>query len=57
MSSPPTPHRLLGPAMVLIAATGFAFKAILIKLLYAEFPIDAETLLALRRCFRYRFLR
>jgi len=41
--------------MVLIAATGFAFKAILIKLLYAEFPIDAETLLALRLLFSLPF--
>ena len=39
------PHRLFGPALVLVAATGFAFKAILIKILYAEFAIDAETLL------------
>lgn len=48
-------HRLLGPAMVLVAATGFAFKAILIKLLYAEFSIDAETLLALRLLFALPF--
>lgn len=41
-------HRLTGPVMVLVAATGFAFKAILIKLIYADYAIDAETLLALR---------
>jgi drug/metabolite transporter (DMT)-like permease len=48
-------HRLLGPALVLIAATGFAFKAILIKLLYAEFPTDPETILALRLLFSLPF--
>jgi drug/metabolite transporter (DMT)-like permease len=50
-----TPHRLLGPALVLVAATGFAFKAILIKLLYAEFPTDPETILALRLLFSLPF--
>jgi len=49
------PHRLLGPLMVLVAAVGFAFKAILIKLLYAEFPIDPETVLALRLLFALPF--
>ncbi len=48
-------HRLFGPLMVLVAATGFAFKAILIKILYAEFSIDAETLLALRLLFALPF--
>ena len=47
--------RLLGPLMVLVAAVGFAFKAILIKLLYAEFPIDPETVLALRLLFALPF--
>ena len=37
-----------GLALILVAATGFAFKAILIKILYGEFAIEAETLLALR---------
>jgi drug/metabolite transporter (DMT)-like permease len=42
-------HRALwGPLLVVIAATGFSFKAIFIKILYAEFPVDPETLLALR---------
>lgn len=50
-----TPHRLLGPLLVLIAAVGFAFKAILIKLLYAEFAIDPETVLALRLLFSLPF--
>ncbi len=40
---------------MLVAATGFAFKAILIKILYAEFTIDAETLLALRLLFALPF--
>ena len=46
---------LLGPVLVLIAATGFSFKAILIKILYAEFPVDPETLLALRMLFSLPF--
>jgi len=41
--------------MVLVAATGFAFKAILIKILYAEFAVDPETLLALRLLFSLPF--
>jgi drug/metabolite transporter (DMT)-like permease len=48
-------HRLIGPVMVLVAATGFAFKAILAKLLYAEFTIDPETMLALRLLFSLPF--
>jgi drug/metabolite transporter (DMT)-like permease len=55
MGDSAAPHRLLGPAMVLIAATGFAFKAILIKILYAEFSIDPETVLALRLLFSLPF--
>ena len=56
MNNAASSHRLIGPLMVLIAATGFAFKAILIKLLYAEFTIDAETLLALRLLFSLPFV-
>ena len=50
-------HRrhLLGPFLVLIAATGFSFKAIFIKILYSEFPVDPETLLALRMLFSLPF--
>lgn len=44
-----------GPLLVVLAATGFSFKAIFIKLLYAEFPVDAETLLALRMLFALPF--
>jgi drug/metabolite transporter (DMT)-like permease len=45
----------LGPLLVVIAATGFSFKAIFIKILYAEFPVDPETLLALRMLFALPF--
>jgi drug/metabolite transporter (DMT)-like permease len=44
-----------GPLIVVLAATGFAFKAIFIKILYAEFPVDPETLLALRMLFSLPF--
>src|SRR3954464_1038210 len=44
-----------GPLLVVFAATGFSFKAIFIKILYAEFPVDAETLLALRMLFSMPF--
>ncbi len=45
-----------GPLLVVIAAaTGFSFKAIFIKVLYAEFPVDPETLLALRMLFSLPF--
>ena len=47
--------RLWGPLLVVIAATGFSFKAIFIKILYAEFPVDPETLLALRMLFSLPF--
>jgi len=46
---------LWGPLLVVIAATGFSFKAIFIKVLYAEFPVDPETLLALRMLFALPF--
>ena len=55
MSSSANRRRLLGPFLVLLAATGFSFKAILIKILYAEFPVDPETLLALRMLFSLPF--
>src|SRR6187551_88849 len=49
-------RRLLwGPLLVVIAATGFSFKAIFIKILYAEFPVEPETLLALRMLFSLPF--
>jgi drug/metabolite transporter (DMT)-like permease len=46
---------LWGPLIVVLAATGFSFKAIFIKILYAEFPVDPETLLALRMLFSLPF--
>ena len=55
MSKPMAQRPLLGPFLVLIAATGFACKAIFIKILYAEFPVDPETLLALRMLFSLPF--
>jgi drug/metabolite transporter (DMT)-like permease len=48
-------RNLWGPLLVVIAATGFSFKAIFIKILYAEFPVDPETLLALRMLFALPF--
>lgn len=47
--------RFFGPLLVLLAATGFSLKAIIIKVLYAEFPADPETLLALRLLFSLPF--
>lgn len=55
MPHPGGRRALLGPLFVLLAATGFSFKAILIKVLYAEFPVDPETLLALRMLFSLPF--
>ncbi len=46
---------LWGPSLVVLAATGFSFKAIFIKILYAEFPVAPETLLALRMLFSLPF--
>src|SRR4051812_133205 len=57
MPVPGTARRRLvwGPLLVVFAATGFSFKAIFIKILYAEFPVDPETLLALRMLFSLPF--
>jgi drug/metabolite transporter (DMT)-like permease len=52
-------HRLsahsAGIALAVIAAFGFSFKAILIKLAYAWHPVDALTLLALRMLYSAPF--
>jgi len=40
--------RWIGPLCAVIGVLGFSFKAILIKLAYREYPVDAITLLALR---------
>ena len=44
-SSPP---RWIGPLCAVFGVLGFSFKAILIKLAYRDYPIDAITLLTLR---------
>lgn len=41
----------LGIALALLAAFGFSFKAIFVKLAYAAAPVDAVTLLTLRMSF------
>lgn len=41
----------LGIAFAILAALGFSFKAIFVKLAYAAAPVDAVTLLALRMTF------
>ena len=41
----------LGIALAVLAAFGFSFKAIFVKLAYAAAPVDAVTLLSLRMVF------
>lgn len=41
-------RRWAGPLCAVLGVLGFSFKAILIKLAYAAYPVDAVTLLALR---------
>ncbi len=41
-------RRWVGPLCAVAGVLGFSFKAILIKLAYATYPVDAVTLLALR---------
>jgi len=54
-SSPSSPNAFLfGPIIVLLAATGFSAKAILIKLAYV-YQVSAVTLLALRMLFSLPF--
>jgi len=38
----------IGPVCAIVGVLGFSFKAILIKLAYAQYPVDPVTLLALR---------
>src|SRR4051812_6716470 len=54
---PVSPHGRArwAPLLIVLSATGFSFKAIFIKILYAEFPVDPETLLALRMLFSLPF--
>lgn len=53
--SPTQRPRLYGMLFALLAAFGFSFKAILVKLAYAWQPVDAITLLALRMLFALPF--
>jgi drug/metabolite transporter (DMT)-like permease len=55
MSAPPPAPRLHGTLFALLAAFGFSFKAILVKLAYAWHAVDAITLLALRMLFALPF--
>jgi len=43
-----TSRRWIGPLCAVFGVLGFSFKAILIKLAYREYPVDAITLLTLR---------
>jgi len=45
----------LGVALAVLAAFGFSFKAIFVKLAYAAAPVDAVTLLSLRMVFSLPF--
>jgi drug/metabolite transporter (DMT)-like permease len=50
------PHRRwVGPLCAVLGVLGFSFKAILIKLAYAAYPVDAVTLLALRMLYSAPF--
>lgn len=49
------PAERMGIALAVLAAFGFSFKAIFVKLAYAAAPVDAVTLLALRMTFALPF--
>jgi len=44
----PSRNRWIGPLCAVVGVFGFSFKAILIKLAYKAYPVDAVTLLTLR---------
>jgi drug/metabolite transporter (DMT)-like permease len=44
----PSSRRWVGPLCAVFGVLGFSFKAILIKLAYRDYPVDAITLLTLR---------
>jgi len=44
----PASRRWIGPLCAVLGVLGFSFKAILIKLAYRDYPVDAITLLTLR---------
>jgi hypothetical protein len=48
-------NRWVGPLCAVLGVLGFSFKAILIKLAYAAYAIDAVTLLALRMLYSAPF--
>ena len=48
MSSSPSSSDGVGVSLAVLAALGFSFKAIFVKLAYLAAPVDAVTLLALR---------
>ncbi len=48
-------RRWVGPLYAVLGVLGFSFKAILIKLAYATYPVDAVTLLALRMLYAAPF--
>ncbi len=48
-------HRRTGALCAVLGVLGFSFKAILIKLAYAAYPVDAVTLLALRMLYSAPF--
>ena len=54
MPESPSEHRALGVVFVLLSATGFASKAIFVKLCYRE-GVDSTTALALRMLFALPF--
>ena len=55
LTAAPRPRRWIGPLFAVLGVLGFSFKAILIKLAYAAYPIDAVTLLALRMIYSAPF--
>jgi drug/metabolite transporter (DMT)-like permease len=53
--APPRRHAWIGPAFAIVGVLGFSFKAILVKLAYAAYPVDAITLLTLRMLYSAPF--
>jgi drug/metabolite transporter (DMT)-like permease len=54
-ATPSAGRRWIGPAFAVLGVLGFSIKAILIKLAYAWYPVDALTLLALRMIYSAPF--
>ena len=51
MTRTPLTPRQIGMLLAVLAAFGFSFKAIFVKLAYLSAPVDAITLLSLRMLF------